>query len=491
MKTFEKFMFAEQILNNHSLYQGAEWENYFKIDIPDEYMPERRYNFPLSYFLVPFEKGRILFKEGEKSFFEENLFVNEHGIKYYPFFIHPTTEDFFKRWLNTEYRFISAKESSYEASPTSSYRSLMVVNRVTGKRFIVKVSILANVANGSRHIDWNSAEGQYHSSQFTADAVRNRNDFFLFEDIGAFGITGQRSAMLSEKYEVAFGPRKIDTFGMVIRKLPDLLIDGTDTTICSVASFTSTTDKNNCSLSAAFKKSGRNFFDFLDFYVYNPLARILLELFSKDGIVLEPHCQNVMIELDPDGLPDGKFYYRDFDMTTLDRARFPFIHPEEWILYAENRPDRLSLNSNLTMRENIGTGFFVHFINNLLVPCIKSGIQQNIISEAEGSVYIKKKREELKEKLGHFIPALNSDFRKNETDWNMNAGYFRDISKQEIPVSIKEKKELFNVSSYIKILLSPDVTHKLTYYGLQDYILGCADGKIKEILMKKTVPDQY
>lgn len=69
---------------------------------------------------------------------------------------------------------------------------------------------------------------------------------------------------------------------------------------------------------------------FIRKYIYEPLKKIILDLLFNHGIMLEFHSQNVLLEYDNNYIPTGVFFYRDFDMTSYDRARFPFIHFEEW-----------------------------------------------------------------------------------------------------------------------------------------------------------------
>ena len=71
-------------------------------------------------------------------------------------------------------------KSIYDATPTSSFRSLIVTNKKTNVKFIAKVSLFDNVANGARHIDWSSASGQYLSSQIVCNTVDNINNLNFF-----------------------------------------------------------------------------------------------------------------------------------------------------------------------------------------------------------------------------------------------------------------------------------------------------------------------
>lgn len=235
----DEFIFAEQVLNNFDLYKGTDRENAFKMNLKPDFLPENQKIFSLPYFLIPIDSDLILYKKEEKKFFEDNLFMSKKGKTYYPFFVHPETVDFFVSWLNGKYEFIDGDDGIYKATPTSSYRSLLVTNQKTNVKFIVKVTLFDNVANGARHIDWSSATGQYGSSQIVCKCVDNIENLHFFEDIAAFGITADRALFLSNRFRVLIGDRRIKTLANVIRKLPEEFERESINRVCSVASFSS------------------------------------------------------------------------------------------------------------------------------------------------------------------------------------------------------------------------------------------------------------
>lgn len=48
----EKFIFAEQVLNNYDLYNGTDRENSFKMNLKSDFLPENQKIFSLPYFLI-------------------------------------------------------------------------------------------------------------------------------------------------------------------------------------------------------------------------------------------------------------------------------------------------------------------------------------------------------------------------------------------------------------------------------------------------------
>lgn len=486
MKVLDSFLQAEQCLNNYSLY-GDEMKDYFNINLSCKYLPQSQQFFRLPYFIIPFEFEKSAYNKNEASFFERNIFLNHKGHRCYRFFIHPATKDLFVNWINGKYDFVSEAKSEFEATPTSSFRSLLVFNKKNDEKFIAKVSLFSNVANGARHIDWNSAIGQFESSQMTSKTVCVIKNFSIFEDIGAFGLSGNNFVYLSERFDIKIGNRKIETFGNVIRKIPDDLFLESKKTVCSVASFTSLLRQGGSFIFNAFKNSKLRTDEFLDNKIFYPIFNLLIILFNEYGIVLEPHCQNVMIEIDEKFIPTGKIYYRDFDFTTFDRARFPILQKDLFLSYIKNRPDRTIFLSNLGMRENIGIGFFWHFLNNLIRPCAISLCRQNVLSDSELNLYFIKKQAEIKKELKKLIPLADSTFIKDKNFWSFNKRFFSKIDKSEIPTELISLKDIKDKGSYKKLIIENGIGKRLEYFESENGIIyGFYKNYLCEILLKES-----
>lgn len=461
----QDFIFAEQTLNNYDLYRGTERENSFKMNLKPDFLPENQKIFALPYFLVPTDNDFILYKEEEKKFFDENLFLSKNEEIYYPFFVHPETADFFKSWINGKYEFIDENDSIYTATPTSSYRSLLVTNLKTNVKFIAKVTIFDNVANGARHIDWSSALGQYGSSQIVCKCVDNIDNLNFFEDIAAFGITADRALFLSNRFRVLIGDRRIKTLANVIRKIPEEFNSNGCNKVCSVASFSSPVLLKQSYIYKAWKASEVSYLKFIEAYIFCPIKNILLKLFTEHGIVLESHCQNMMLELDESYLPTGKFYYRDFDITSFDRARFPFLHTKEWFEYCNIGESRTTLSSNMAMREYIGMSFLFHFIDNLIYPCIRYAVYEKIISESKANRFISKKYQEMKREILNLCPLADESFKKKNERWPYFKGTLKNISLSEIPVKLDKINEKIDLEkNYEKIIVGKPIYSGIDYY---------------------------
>ncbi len=479
----QKFVYSEQVKNNYSLYKNDNSIS-FILDIPDEYKPSSQKVFKIGYFLIPLGKDKIQIDETQKEFFKKHIFLERDGVIYYPFFVHPTSEKIFTDWIADKYEFISSEKSIFEATPTSSYRSLVVKNIYTSEYFIVKVSIFGNVANGARQIDWTSADGQFFFSKCTANIVSKIDDFSILKDIGAFGISGDYPIHFSKKYNITYGPNKIKSFGNVIRRLDNIFDDNEGTAIYSIVSLTSVVDKNDCYFQKIYLASGKKFEDFFVNDFIMPIFEKFFEIFSRFGISLECHCQNTLIEISKDWKFTGRVVYRDFDITSLDRARFPFLFPEEWKEYCRNRLDRTSLYSNLSAREETGKNFYAQFIGSLVQACLLCAVEMKIISSEQSNQINKKIFDIFVEKISSIFPLYDKKLNESST-WPYGQNIYKDIDISEIPVQLLEISS-FDEDLYEKFWInSPELEIDSYYKTEQDYILGFSNNIFTSLYMKR------
>ena len=428
------FIKCEQQLNNYDLYEEPEWKNFFKINIKDEYKTQNQKLFKLPYFIIPLEAGNFIFAKEYYNFFEKNLNHNINNQKYFPFFVHPATEKMFLSWINNKYEYVDSEHSEYTATPSSSYRSLIVCNDNTCSYFMVKCSIFDNIANGARHIDWKSASGQFEYSQIVSEILSNLDlNLKIFNDIGVFGISGEYPMILSDRFKIKFGSRHISTFGNVIRMIPnDFFVK--EYKYLSFASYMSLVNKDSL-LNIGYKNSGETFETYFKKYIFIPIMNIMFELLERGGVSLEFHCQNTLLEINQFSIPTGRFFYRDFDLIALDRARFPFLYPRLWEKHIYNRPDRITLYANTSAREDIGINFLNHFLDNLIKPCLVSAVKNNLITRIEMNDIYKKSADAIKDKFKHVMPETR--FREG-LNYCFGKEMFSKINKKEICVKLKK-----------------------------------------------------
>lgn len=330
------------------------------------------------------------------------------------------------------------------------------------------MTLFTNVANGSRHIDWKSALGQFQLCKIVDQSIKEINNLELFKDIGIFSITNDVPVKLNNNFNVVIGDRYISKFGIIIRKIPDCVFDD-NFRVCSIASLSSLINKPNNLLKKTFEKQNLDFLEFFEKSIFGPLFNLFFDLYRKKGIILETHCQNVLVLLTSDYNFTGKFLYRDFDLITLDRIIFPENNLVLWNEYCNDRPDRISLKSNLEMRDNIGICFYMHFFNNLIVPLLQSAMLQNLISKKEFEKYKKQKFQFIKTSISRGIPYTKKLFLLKNNNWKTGTGIYSVTDFDEVKCkTVKIEIDRINKTNFTYLKLNKRNKRRYTYYSNTD-----------------------
>lgn len=290
----------EQNLHNKDLWG----KNAFASNIDPQYVPEANPKFPLPYYLIQDTDAKYLKATSLDVKIEEQLYMIISGTKYYKLFVHPESEDHYD-FLKNAYRYIGPTETEFMASPTSSYRSLVVWNQNNSKKkpFIAKVSLDKNVIGG---IDRLVSENEVERS------IANQK---AFDRLGREELEKMNVKLFPESAGLIFNrqmggaPEKLG--GQLIREIPNEVVTG-DKKWFSFSALMSPNHKPRPIIMDVIKKSGLTSYEFFEEYMINGYLKMFEEISLKNGINFEPHSQNLVFETTPDLKPTGKWVLRDF-----------------------------------------------------------------------------------------------------------------------------------------------------------------------------------
>ncbi|MBX9766584.1 MAG: hypothetical protein K2X47_04875 [Bdellovibrionales bacterium] len=294
-------LFEEQILHNKALWsKGA-----FASDISPEYIPENRPKFPLGYFLIPSENSDFLATSGAKLSVRRQVSQKTAGKTFHRLFVHPESLEHY-RYLSKKYQYVGPEETEFYASPTSSYRSLIVwqPRNPRATPFVAKVSLARNViGNIDRLVSNNEVQR----------SIANQK---VFEKIGdeALADMGVRiypeSMGLMPKLDSSINaPEK--TGGQLIREIPADVVSGKVKWL-SFSGVMSPAREGEAAIFAIQKATGLDWMRFIRTYFVNSYMDMFENLTFKKGINFEPHSQNLSWELDTQMRPTGNWVIRDF-----------------------------------------------------------------------------------------------------------------------------------------------------------------------------------
>lgn len=313
----KELLYEEQTLHNKDLWG----ENAFKSNIAPEYVPENNPKFPLPYYLIPEEKAKFLKADSLDKRVSLQLQEIINGKKYFKLFVHPESFSHY-RFLKTDYTFVSQKDTEFMASPTSSYRSLLVwdYKDTKKKRFIAKVSLDKNVVGD---ID------RLVSSNEVERSLANQK---AFDKIGSdelerihVKIFPESAGLVLDQSNLRGAPKKLG--GQIIREISDD-IENSRTKLVSFSTLMSPNREPHPLIIDVIKASNLSSYDFFRKYMIEGYLNMFEELSLKKGINFEPHSQNLGFEITPDFKPTGNWALKDFggvwpDMMNMARSDGP------------------------------------------------------------------------------------------------------------------------------------------------------------------------
>ncbi len=292
----------------------------FSSDISPEYVPEVNPKFPIAYYLIPSEDANFLSaKSLDPRVLKQISIQDDSGKKYYKLFVHPESEEHYS-FLKEVYQYISQENSEHIASPTSSYRSLVLWNKYNSakKPFIAKVSLDRNII---RNID------RLVSSNEVERSIANQN---AFNEMGEKSLEEMNAKIFPESAGLTIAkshrgePSKLG--GQLIREIPDEVWTGHKKWVAWATLISP--ERGPPMILKVIKASGLSTRDFINTYMIEGYMTMFEKLSLKTGINFEPHSQNLGFELMPDFSPTGKWIHKDFggvwpDIITLEKSKGP------------------------------------------------------------------------------------------------------------------------------------------------------------------------
>ncbi len=236
--------------------------------------------------------GDDISPELQKFFFRE-----ESGKRQVRFLVHPESQNFFAALIAK-----SQPAEVLNATATSSSRSCVVW--ADGVRpFVAKLSLDLEIGGVKRTIP-------------VSEVARS---------IGTNNILNLEKQNLPKTFKyfpevVGVMPKGMDRGGLIIREIPIDILTAKRNAIPFFALYAKN-PQGPPLIADMIKKSGMSGEDFLRQKIIKPFVAQWLEMTVVHGISMEPHAQNLLLEVDSTGLPTGNFYHRD--MGGFDVA-FPY-----------------------------------------------------------------------------------------------------------------------------------------------------------------------
>lgn len=296
-----------------------------------EYAPHQHKNFEIMGCYVDLD---YLNSIGEAQFLESNDF-NQSRLasqlkRHYDaktqvlFFIHPEFLKDYKR-VGFDPKAANLECKEYCATATSSNRTLVVWSddESTFEPVMVKTSI--NVASGGyvKTVSDDEAKKSVMISNALEEQAKNdpQFDLLFFKEPLAVQFKPKVTPEDKQIGDILKHPFFKSGAGIVYRAFPEELLKTGNRIITSLAIYGDPVDKdgrNPYLLQEAQIQGVDNLLEDLRYKFIRPFAQIWLKTFIDWGITLEPHGQNLLVELDTDNRLTGRLWHRDLDGLFLD-----------------------------------------------------------------------------------------------------------------------------------------------------------------------------
>lgn len=260
---------------------------------------------------------------GKTDLLPEGLRVIKGSEEYIRFIVHPIEYDSFLKKLeniaNLSNQIIVDEQDDWVALPTSSMRTLFVLNKKSGEHFIAKTSINSLLAGVNRDI--------WEDSTILAEEVTKIYDDLMIKEQKASSdglaqalipnTDGKTVTFLSERN--AMGVKGMEGGRTILRTLPK---DYGTHTYLPFFSLMATREDGTRWIDEVFESYSSIYHqDKLSFF-WNEIAKPLVEFNAvahlKYGLITEMHQQNVMLRIDPKTKKILGIAVKDMDGHSID-----------------------------------------------------------------------------------------------------------------------------------------------------------------------------
>lgn len=271
-----------------------------KIQAPDiknqkvKYRPENQNWYSLKAVWVPAEELNVAIDESQLPAELKNLFVRERkGKLEYRLLVHPESERFYKEILKK----YPAEEETFRATSTASSRTVLV--EAKGKRFFAKLSLDVELGGVTRTVP-------------SGEVARSVGTSIYLSKMAA---GSQHFGFLSEPFGIA--PKGWERGGMIIRTIPSELFAG-ETKLVPLFSLYAKAPGGETLLESLARREKMEPEEFVKKFILKPFHQGWADWNFNKSVTMEAHAQNVLLELDANGKPTGRFVHRDLGGFNID-----------------------------------------------------------------------------------------------------------------------------------------------------------------------------
>lgn len=259
-----------------------------------EFTPEAARVFELNAYWIPEDELKI-YESAHTPDLLGGFHRTRNGRNEVLFLIHPESENYYAKL-----EFKAAESEKFLAAATASSRSLLVWQEsMPSKPFVAKLSLDAIIATTDRTISGKETAASIGVDRILGQMYDLPPSFSVFhEEFGAI-------------------PKGMERGGMILRSFPSV----GDPNRLLVPFFSIAMTPADGSLPLALrmaKATGKDPRRFIIENIIEPFVEQWATLAIDHGVLMEPHGQNILLEVGSDLRPTGRIVHRDFGGFNID-----------------------------------------------------------------------------------------------------------------------------------------------------------------------------
>lgn len=384
----------ETQLHNHDLYFEDRGRGFQEIAIDPQYRSESSQTWSLPYVVVPVsECSDFVLTPVELSPEARGVMYTDESASHYRFFVHPFAQDLVRNRLLPYMKYVDTEHSQFLACPTSSLRSLVVWHRDgSGVPLMIKVSVFAVAHAQMRFVDWDAAWFHFTRGKWLRRVKEETLDpigLTLLDESAYFGLPLTSPLVFAED-QVQTGQSPVARqLCNVVREFPQDFLRG-NRRLLSCTAYMSLKRQPKTFIESIAEQRGMNLITSVEETLTAPLLKRLEILASKHGLTLEPHPQNILLELDKRLHPTDRIMFRDFGAVWLDPLRAfeksPHLLHSLLEVNGGNPMEPFEADySRFNVLRSIGT----NFVNSAVYRALAALVMRGLITDHEAGSYAK------------------------------------------------------------------------------------------------------
>lgn len=296
--------------------------------IPSVYRPENQKVFPLYAVEIP-EADLEIYSNADVH----TPLIRARAQSKRRFYIHPHSLKYFEKYMPVE-----NARTPLNAVATSSYRSLIAWGK-NQSPIGIKVGLDAQIGGISRMLNRSQVETSAAVSSWIHSIDRKqwaeRGALFLDEPLNVIHTESNQGFSIREYPRPRAGHKLVPFF-----------------------SFISTDSQGEAEIINAVKNSSLDAKTWVTDNILKPHIKNFVALLHEEGVILQPHDQNFLLELGKNNQPTGRIYYRDLGGFSFD-AGFRIKAKKDFSFLPKSLSARSLLSQKATEAyENIYTYMF-------------------------------------------------------------------------------------------------------------------------------------